>query len=180
MTIRDLFFIPTIDELLDELGHAMIFSKLDSRAGYHQIRMHECDIHKTTFRTHDGHYKFAVMPFGLSNALSTFQDSMNQVFRPYLRRFVIVFFDDILVYSYSETGHIQHLQCVLECLLTRKFFAKLSKYQFFQTTVEYLGHLVTKGGVKADPKKTDAMINWLVPKTLKQLYGFLGIMGYYR
>lgn len=117
------------------------------------------DIHKTAFCTHHGHYEFVVMHFGLSNAPSTFQAAMNQVFKPYLRRFVIVFFDDILVYNHSEAEHIQHLQCILECLLTKKFFAKLSKCQFFQTTMDYLGHLVTGGGVKADRKKIECLID---------------------
>ena len=116
LTVWDRFLIPTIDEL----GLGNVFSKLDLRAGYHQIRIDGRDIHKISFHTHNGYYEFVVMPFGLSNAPCTFQVAMNQIFKPYLRRFVIVFFDDILVYSKSKKDHLEHLQCVLECLLSQQ------------------------------------------------------------
>ena len=115
-TVKDKFPILTINELLDELGGATIFSKLDLRAGYYQIRMHHCDIYKTTY-THEGHFKFLVMPFGLSNTPSTFPAAMNQSFPPYLHKFVIVFFDHILVYSASINDHIHHMEQILLCLL---------------------------------------------------------------
>ena len=156
-TVPDHFPIPTADELFDELGKAKFFTKLDLRSGYHQIRMHEEDIFKTAFRTHSVHFEFLVMSFGLTNAPSTFQAAMNSIFQPLLRKCVIVFFDDILVYSPTLESHCGHLTEVLSLLLAHKFFVKLSKCAFCSTTVEYLGHLITDGQLKADPAKIEAM-----------------------
>jgi hypothetical protein len=150
------------------------------RAGYHQIRVHPRDTYKTAFRTHDGHFEFLVMPFGLTNAPSTFQATMNQLFSQFLRRFVIVFFDDILIYSASLDDHLQHLELVLNCLLANSFYVKLSKCLFCQESVEYLGHIVSSQGVHADPSKLEAMVKWPIPTTVKHLRGFLGLTGYYR
>lgn len=174
-TIKDEFPIPVIEELLDEWQGSMVYSKLDLRSGYHQIRMHPSDIPKTTLRTHEGHYKYLVMPFGLANVPSICQHLMNSVFKPYLRKFILVFFDDILVFSRSLKEPLKHIEMALEVLKQNSLYAKRSKCQFGLAQVEYLGHLISTDGVATDPRKMDAVRNWPVPTSIKQLPGFLGV-----
>ncbi|XP_039140565.1 uncharacterized protein LOC120277791 [Dioscorea cayenensis subsp. rotundata] len=168
-----------IEHNTNELYGAVYFSKLDLRSGYHQILVHPEDKFKTAFRTHQ-HYQWLVMPFGLSNAPATFQNLMHQVFHFALRKYVLVFFDDILIYSTDWDLHLQHLESVLSTLMHHQLFAKLSKCSFGRFQMEYLGHIVSNKGVEMDPSKIAAIVQWPIPQTLKQVRAFLGLSGYYR
>ncbi|GJR31971.1 pol protein [Tanacetum coccineum] len=163
-----------------KLQGAKYFSKIDLRSGYHQLRVREQDISKTAFRTRYGHYEFLVMPFGLTNAPAVFMDLMNRIFHEYLDKFVIVFIDDILVYSKSEEEHERHLRIVLEILRQKKLYAKFSKCEFWLQQVAFLGHIVSVDGIIMDPSKVEAITKWPRPTTVTEVRSFLGLAGYYR
>ena len=178
-TVRDKFPIPVVEELLDELKDAIFFTKLDLRSGYHQVRMYPDDVAKTAFRTHHGHFELLVMPFGLTNAPSTFQALMNEVLRPFLRRCVLVFFDDILIFSRTETEHLQHVRAVLSTLRHHGLALKRSKCSFGERRIHYLGHVIENGVVSMGVDKIKAVQDWPLPRSLRALRGFLGLTGYY-
>ncbi|XP_058185964.1 uncharacterized protein LOC131303212 [Rhododendron vialii] len=180
VTIKNKYPMPRIDDLFDQLRDATCFSKIDLRSGYHQLRVRREDIPKTAFCTRYGHYEFVVMPFGLTNAPATFMDLMNRIFRAYLDRFVVVFVDDILIYSPSEEEHQTHLSIVLELLREHRLYAKLSKCEFWLSEVKFLGHVVSKDGVSVDPGKIESVMNWKRPKNVFEIRSFLGLAGYYR
>jgi hypothetical protein len=180
VTVKNKYPLPIVDELLDELKGASWFTKLDMRSGYHQVRVHPADISKTAFKTHHGHWEFKVMPFGLTNAPATFQEIMNTVFAPLLRKHVLVFMDDILIYSNTLDDHKKHLQEVFQILRDNKFYLKRSKCSFAQQSLEYLGHIISNQGVATDPVKIQAVKQWPTPTDMRQLRGFLGLSGYYR
>ncbi|GJY64471.1 putative reverse transcriptase domain-containing protein [Tanacetum coccineum] len=157
-----------------------VYSKIDLRSGYHQLRVREEDISKTSFRTRYGHYEFQVMPFGLTNTPAVFMDLMNRVCKPYLERFVIVFIDDILIYSKSRKEHKGHLKLILNLLKKEELYAKFSKCEFWLSKVQFLGHVIDSEGIHVDPAKIEAIKDWASPKTPTEIRQFLGLAGYYR
>jgi hypothetical protein len=180
LTIKGKYPLPVIDELLDELAGSKWFSKLDLKAGYHQIHLAPGEEHKTAFPTHNGHFEFKVMAFGLTGAPATFQHAMNASLAEVLRKFAVVFFDDILIYSPSYTEHLQHLAAVLSILQRDQWQVKFSKCVFAQQQVAYLGHVVSAQGVATDSSNIESIRTWLAPTNLKELGGFLGLTGYYQ
>ena len=180
VTVHNRYPLPRIDELLDRLRGARFFTKIDLRSGYHQIRVHPQDVHKTAFRTRYGHFEFLVLPFGLTNAPATFMHLMHSIFREYLDSFIIIFLDDILVYSRGLEEHVTHVRKTLEVLREHQLYAKVSKCAFFLHRVEYLGHVVSSEGLSPDPAKVQAVANWKVPANVTDIRSFLGLAGYYR
>lgn len=180
ITVKDKYPLPRIDELLDQLRGASWFSKIDLASGYHQISISEPDVMKTAFQTRYGQFEFVVMPFGLTNAPAAFMRLMNEVFHDYLDNFVIIFIDDILIYSRSAEEHQEHLKKVLERLREQRLFAKFSKCKFWQREIGFLGHRVSEHGVSADPEKVAAIQDWPRPTTVTEVRSFLGLAGYYR
>ena len=180
VTVKNKYTLPRIEDLFDQLRGASIFSKIDLRSGYYQLRVKEVDVPKTAFRTRYGHYDFWVMPFGLTNAPAAFMDLMNRVFRPYLDQFVVVFIDDILVYSKDAQEHEHHLRIVLQTLRENQLFSKLSKCDFWLKEVSFLGHIVSAEGIRVDLVKIEAIVNWKPPRNVTEVRSFLGLAGYYR
>ncbi|KAL0544043.1 hypothetical protein IC582_019154 [Cucumis melo] len=180
VTVKNRYPLPRIDDLFDQLQGATVFSKIDLRSGYHQLRIKDEDVPKTAFRSRYGHYEFIVMSFGLTNAPAVFMDLMNRVFREFLDTFVIVFIDDILIYSKTEAEHEEHLRMVLQTLRDNKLYAKFSKCEFWLKQVSFLGHVVSKAGVSVDPAKIEAVTGWTRPSTVSEVRSFLGLTGYYR
>ncbi|KAB2624761.1 S ribonuclease [Pyrus ussuriensis x Pyrus communis] len=168
VTIKNRYPLPRIDDLFDQLRGACVFSKIDLRSGYYQLKISRDDVPKTAFRTRYGHYEFLVMPFGLTNAPAAFMDLMNRVFQPYLDRFVIVFIDDILVYSKSKAEHVRHLTLVLKRLREHQLYAKFSKCQFWLDQVAFLGHIISAQGILVDPQKVAAVESWEQPRTVTE------------
>ncbi|GJX46484.1 putative reverse transcriptase domain-containing protein [Tanacetum coccineum] len=180
LTIKNRYPLPRIDDLFDQLQGSSVYSKIDLRSGYHQLRIKEEDIPITAFRTRYGHFEFQVMPFGLTNAPAVFMDLMNRVCKPYLDKFVIVFIDDILVYSKDEEEHGKHLKIILELLKKERLYAKFSKCDFWLDSVQFLGHVIDRSGVHVDPAKIEAIKSWAAPTTPTEVRQFLGLAGYYR
>ncbi|GJW58436.1 putative reverse transcriptase domain-containing protein [Tanacetum coccineum] len=180
LTVKNRYPLPRIDDLFDQLQGSSIYSKIDLRSGYHQLRVREQDIPKTAFRTRYGHYEFQVMPFGLTNAPAVFMDLMNRVCKPYLDKFVIVFIDDILIYSKDKKEHEEHLKAILELLKEEKLYAKFSKCEFWIPKVQFLGHVIDSRGIHVDPAKIESIKDWASPKTPTEIRQFLGLAGYYR
>jgi hypothetical protein len=165
---------------MDELAGASWFTNLDLRSGFHQIRLKSGEEFKTTFQTHSGHYEFRVMAFGLTGAPGSFQGAMDDTLAPGLQKFVIVFFDDILIYSKTYEDHLVHIRLVFEWLAKDRWFVKLSKCKFARCSACYLGHIISQEGIATYPSKVFDVVNWPVPSSVKELRSFLGLAGYYR
>nr|GEY26738.1 putative reverse transcriptase domain-containing protein [Tanacetum cinerariifolium] len=180
LTVKNRYPLPRIDDLFDQLQGSSVYSKIDLRSGYHHLRVREEDVSKTTFRTRYGHYEFQVMPFGLTNAHAVFMDLMNRVCKPYLDKSVIVFINDILIYSKDEKEHEEHLKAILEFLKKEELYAKFSKCEFWIPKVQFLGHVIDNQGINVDPAKIESIKDWAYPKSPTEIRQFLGLAGYYR
>ncbi|GJT08858.1 putative reverse transcriptase domain-containing protein [Tanacetum coccineum] len=163
----------------NQLQGSSVYSKIDLRSGYHQLRVQEGDIPITAFPTRYGHYEFQVTPFGLTNAPAVFMDLMNRVYKPYLDKFVIVFIDDILIYSKSKEEHSEHLKIILDLLKKEKLYAKFSKCDFWFESVQFLGHVINSEGVHVDPAKIKAIKNWPTLTSPTEVRQFMRLSNYY-
>ncbi|GKC78138.1 putative reverse transcriptase domain-containing protein, partial [Tanacetum coccineum] len=180
LTVKNRYPLPRIDDLFDQMQGSSMYFKIDLRSGYHQLRIKEEDIPITAFRTQYGHFEFQVMSFGLTNAPAVFMDLMNRVCKPYLDKFVIVFIDDILIYSKNDEEHEKHLRIILVLLKEEKLYAKFLKCDFWLDLVQFLGYVIDRSGVHVDPAKIEAIKSWAAPTTPTEVRQFLGLAGYYR
>jgi hypothetical protein len=180
VTIKNKYPLARIEDLFDQMRGAKVFSKIDVRSGYHQLKIRVEDIPKTAFTSRYGLYEFTMMSFGLTNAPAYFMYLMNKVFMEYLDKFVVVFIDNILVFSRSEEEHEEHLRLVLQKLREHQLYAKFSKCAFWLKEVSFLGHIITDGGIAVDPSKVRDVLNWSLPKNVPEIRSFLGLAGYYR
>lgn len=180
MTVKNGYPMPMMEELLDEMSGAVWFTSLDLRSGYHQIEVASEDQHKTAFQTHSGHYEYKVMPYGVTGGPATFQHVMNSILAPLLRKCVVVFIDDILIYSTTWDQHLVHVRQVFSLLLEHGFKVKLSKCAFAQKQIHYLGHVMSAAGVATDPSKIKDVLKWPIPACVKDVRSFFGLAGYYQ
>jgi hypothetical protein len=180
VTVKNKYPLPRINDLFGQLHGACVFSKIDLRSGFHQLKIRESDIPKTAFITRYGLYKYTVISFGLTNALAYFMYLMNKVFMEYLDKFIVLFIDYILVYSKNEEEHMRHLHLVLQKLRENQLYAKLSKCEFWLKQVSFLGHIILEGGILVDPSKIQDVLSWEGPKSVSDINNFLGLAGYYR
>ncbi|KAK8936851.1 hypothetical protein KSP39_PZI012537 [Platanthera zijinensis] len=180
VTIKNKYTLPRVDDLFDQLKGSTVFSKIDLRSGYHQLKIKESDIPRTAFRTRYGNFEFLVMSFGLTNVHSALMDMMNRVFREYLDKFIIVFIDDILVYFKTREEHATHLRLTLSTLRQHQLYAKLVKCEFWLDRVAFMRHVISSDGLSVDPAKISAVMDWKQPSTPTEIRSFLGLAGYYR
>jgi hypothetical protein len=179
VTIKNKYPLPRIENLFDQMRGASVFSKIDLRSGYHQMKIRPSDIPKMTFSTRYGLYEFIVMSFGLTNAPAYFMNLMNKVFVEYLDRFIVVFIDDILIYSKNDSNHEEHLWMVLQKLRDNQLYAKFTKCEFWLDEIPFLGHIISKGGISMDLAKVTTIVGWKIPSLVTEVRSFLGLVGYY-
>ena len=180
MTVKNKNPLPQIDDLFDQMRGTKVFSKIDLRSSYHRVRIKDEDIHKTAFRTRYGHYEFVVVPLGLTNAPATFMCLMNIVFNKYMDKFVLVFLDNILIYSKNEEEHEEHLRMTLKLLRENRLYGNLSRCDFYKDKIHYLGRIISNEGLYVDPKKIEVVMNWPTPRNVTDVRSFMGLAEYYK
>jgi hypothetical protein len=180
VTIKNKYPLLWIEDLFDQMKGASVFYTIDLRSGYHQLKIQESDIPKTTFHTRYGLYEYTMMSFGLMNAPAYFMYLMKKVFMEYLDKFVVVFIDDILILLKTEEEHEMHLRLVLQKLKAHQLYAKISKCEYWLSKVAFLGHVVSAGGVSVDPDKVNDVLDWMPPMNVSEIQSFLGLASYYR